>query len=143
MGKRRTGRKIAFQTLYQIDMRPEEHEKVIEHFILDGDIFVETRDFALDLVKGAYKEIKHADNIIKSQSIDWDFDRINLVDKSILRLALYEINFTKTPVRVVIDEALELAKQFSTQDSPKFINGILGKYVEKKCSPGSSKKSER
>ena len=58
-------------------------------------------------------------------------------------VALYEINFTKTPVRVVIDEALELAKQFSTQDSPKFINGILGKYVEKKCSPGSSKKSER
>ena len=140
MGKRRTGRKLAFQTLYQLEMRSEERDEIISNFLEGDDIYPETKDFAISLVNGAWDKHQDSDKLIIQYALDWDFDRINIVDKSILRLSFYELNFTETHPNVVLDEAIELAKQFSTDDSPKFINGILGKYLENKCSPESSKK---
>ena len=79
-----------------------------------------------------YKEKKdEIDNIIKQYAIGWDIDRLFKIDKDILRIAIIELTYLKdAPVKVVIDEALELAKKYSTDDSPSFINGILAKVVE-------------
>lgn len=140
MGKRHTGRKLAFQALYQLEIRTDSFEEIIKLFLDDGDIYPETREWAKSLVEGAWNKHESADKLIIQFAKDWSFDRINLVDKSILRLSFYELNYTQTAANVVIDEAIELAKQFSTDDSPKFINGILGHYLEKKCSQESSKK---
>ena len=80
----------------------------------------------------AYKEKKEdIDNVIKELASGWDIERLFKIDKDILRIAITELLFVKdAPVKVVIDEALELAKKYSTDDSPSFINGILAKVVE-------------
>lgn len=86
----------------------------------------------VELIFKTYKEkSSEIDNIIKQYAIGWDIDRLFKIDKDILRIAIAELVYIKdAPVKVVIDEALELAKKYSTDDSPSFINGILAKVVE-------------
>ena len=74
--------------------------------------------------------VDETDKLIEKYSIDWTIDRISLVDLSILRLAFYELIKTDTPYTIILNEAVELSKEFSEDDSPKFINGILGNYVK-------------
>ncbi|MBT5855926.1 transcription antitermination factor NusB [bacterium] len=136
MGVRATGRKLAMQALYQAAMRKETAPELVE-FINEGLFQNDTKAWALELINGASKHLDEVDKVIKSYSKDWSFDRINPIDKSILRLGLYELIHTDTPHSVIINEALEMAKRYSTDDSPKYINGILGQYVDDQCSPGS------
>lgn len=86
----------------------------------------------IELIFKTYKDKKNEiDNIIKQYAIGWDIDRLFKLDKDILRIAIIELVYLKdAPVKVIIDEALELAKKYSTDDSPSFINGILAKVVE-------------
>lgn len=130
MGKRRTGRKLAMQILYQTELQNLEVESIAEHYLDSNPFHPETRQWAMQLALYAWEKRDASDALIKQYSIDWDFSRISPIDKSLLRLAFYELCFTNTPASVVLDEAIELAKKYSTDDSPKFINGILGKYVE-------------
>ena len=99
----------------------------------------ETKDWAKELGLKAWEAKEETDEIIKSYSKEWDFDRINAIDKNILRIALYELLHTELSPNIVINEALEVAKKYSTDDSPSFINGILGKVVKDKCLQDSSK----
>ena len=86
----------------------------------------------VELIFRTYKDKKQEiDNIIKQYAIGWDIERLFKIDKDILRIAIIELVYIKdAPVKVVIDEALELAKKYSTDESPSFINGILAKVVE-------------
>ena len=86
----------------------------------------------VELIFSTYKDKKQEiDNIIKQYAIGWDIERLFKIDKDILRIAIIELVYIKdAPVKVVIDEALELAKKYSTDESPSFINGILAKVVE-------------
>ena len=86
----------------------------------------------VELIFKTYKDKKpEIDNIIKQYAIGWDIERLFKIDKDILRIAIVELVYIKdAPVKVVIDEALELAKKYSTDESPSFINGILAKVVE-------------
>lgn len=134
MGKRSTGRKLAMQALYQVDIRKEDADVIIDTYILNDDILEDTKNWAIYLIKGAADHLENIDSYISKYAVDWDIKRLNLIDKSILRLAFYELLYTDTMHTVVIDEAIELSKKFSTDESPKFINGILGTYIKKECS---------
>ena len=126
MGKRNTARRLAMQCLYQHDMKKSDFEDILSDTILEGSYIDQTKDFALNLSRGTYEKLPEIDKIIKERSKDWSFDRIAKIDKSILRVSIYEMLFMDTPVSVVINEAIEMAKKYSTEESVKFINGILG-----------------
>ena len=90
----------------------------------------EVKDYALKIAKAYQKNSKEIDEIIKKYAIGWDFDRLVKMDKDILRIAISELLFIKeAPMKVVVDEAVELAKKYSTEDSASFINGILAKVI--------------
>lgn len=136
MGKRRSGRRLAMQALYQAEIRGIDIDLLLPDFLDVADCHQETIEWATFLATETWKKRPHIDPIISQHSTEWDFSRIHPVDKSILRLGLFELRYTQTPPGVVLNEQLELAKKYSTDDSAKFINGILGKIVEITCLPG-------
>ena len=135
MGKRSTGRKLAMQALYQCHMRGVSTSQVLEEFLTDADYPDITKAWAVELAGKAWEKHAELDTLIEKYSENWELHRINPVDLSVMRLALYEMRFTDTAPSVVINEAIELVKKFSDEDSPKFVNGILGNYVKKECLP--------
>ena len=135
MGRRSTGRKLAMQVLHQTDVQKAEVDDIICSYLDKGLFHKETKEWASELSKAAWDMHDQSDVFIVRYSEGWEFSRINIVDKSILRIALYELRYTDTPYSVVIDEALELAKKYSTEDSSKFINGILATFIKKECLP--------
>jgi N utilization substance protein B len=132
MGKRNTGRRLAMQALYQAEVSREDIDKALQNISENENFIPETLDFASHLAKGAWEQREKLDKTIADLAIDWPLDRIGKVDRSILRLAIQEINLKETPVSVVINEAVELAKKYSSPEAAKFINGILGAYVRGK-----------
>ena len=134
MGKRSTGRKLAVQALYQTDARKEKLPEFVDAFLGSLPLQEDTLGWAKELSFGTWEKLKEVDQEISTYAVDWDISRMNLLDKNILRVAFYELLFTETPHNVVIDEAIEISKKYSTEESPKFINGILGQYI-KSCSP--------
>lgn len=132
MGKRSTSRRLAMQVLYQLEINPHaEAAEIIEHTMSNGTFPEETKEFTTALVEGVWQKKTEIDDIIAKRSIGWSLDRINRVDRSILRLSIYELNNSDTPTSVIINEAVNLAKKYGTDDSSKFVNGILGGLVEK------------
>jgi len=131
MGKRNTARRLAVQALYHAEMANESIEQSILN-VLESEPFIpETVDFAQKLAHTAWEKKDASDKIITEMAIDWPLDRIGKVDRAILRLSLSEIDTGTTPVSVIINEAVELAKKYSSPEAAKFINGILGAFVRK------------
>lgn len=117
------------QAVYQAEVSGASIDDAINN-LLEAEKFIpETRKFSGDLAKAAWKDREKSDKIIEGLSVDWPLDRLGKVDLSILRLALYELNSGETPSSVVINEAVELAKKYSSEEAGKFINGILGSYL--------------
>ena len=130
---RRSARKNAFFLLFQMDFNEAaEFEQVQEIFFAEKDEPVEEGDktFILSEVEGTRAHIEEIDEIIGQSAKGWDLSRMNKVDLAILRLAVYEMKFGDTPVGVAINEAVELAKKFSSDEAPAFINGVLGKAAQ-------------
>lgn len=130
---RRSARKNAFFLLFQMDFNEaEEYEQVKEIFFAEKEEPVEESEktFILSEVEGTRAHMEEIDEMITACAKGWDTERMNKVDLAILRLAVYEIRFGETPVGVAINEAVELAKKFSSDEAPAFINGILGKAVQ-------------
>jgi N utilization substance protein B len=130
MPARHRSRQRALQVLYQWDMTKQPVEQAISSFYdtlysdetpeqPDRDAFMET------LAKGTSEMATDIDHRIMSKSENWRLERMPTVDRNILRMAIYEMSREETPAAVVIDEALELARQFSGEESVSFINGIL------------------
>ena len=132
MGKRNTARRLAIQALYQAEVSQLEISQALQNIVENEQFIPETIEFATHLAQNTWKEREKIEQIITSLSIDWPLDRIGKVDRSILLLALSEINMKETPVSVIINEAVELAKKYSSPEAAKFINGILGTYVRGK-----------
>lgn len=130
MGKRTTSRRIAMQVLYEADLGGAEIIPALQNIFEEEQPRPDTQAFTEKLVKGAWENREKIDFIIKKYLKGWKLDRIGGVDRSILRLALFELKYSDTPRAVVIDEALELAKKYSTDEASKFINGVLGAYVK-------------
>ena len=130
---RRSARKNAFFLLFQMDFNEaEEFEQVKEIFFAEKEEPVEEEDkaFILSEVEGTREHMAEIDAIIEQCAKGWDPERMNKVDLAILRLAIYEMKYAETPVGVAINEAVELAKKFSSDEAPAFINGVLGKAAQ-------------
>ncbi len=126
MGGRRYSRIIALTALYQIEVASLPLEKVLKLEWVDEKISGEIVEFATDLIKGTVENLSHIDSLIKKYSTNWSFDRISPIDKSILRFSIYSLLYRKDiPENVIIDEAVELSKIYSSEKSYQFINGIL------------------
>jgi len=130
MSSRRRSREHALQILYQWDMRKQPVEESIEAFY--GSLYSEESgaepdrdEFLGQLVRGTVEKAEEIDALISGHAEHWRLERMPAVDRNILRLAIYELRNTETPAPVVIDEALELARRFSTEESVQFVNGVL------------------
>ena len=127
MGRRRKAREVALQFLYQLDQHgetdPTEHEA---EFWARHPVDEATRRFASTLVHGAMGRHAEVDKLIEQYAEHWEIDRMAVVDRNILRLAVYELlDRPSVPPKVAINEAIEISKKFGTEDSSRFINGIL------------------
>ena len=130
---RRSARKNAFFLLFQMDFsEAAEFDQVKEVFFAEKEEPVEEGDkaFILSEVEGVHAHMEEIDALIEQSAKGWDPARMNKVDLAILRLAIYEMKFGETPVGVAINEAVELAKKFSSDEAPAFINGVLGKAAQ-------------
>ncbi len=135
MGARRKAREFSLKVLYQIDVCG----KGVEDAISDGLSLIDHRgadiDYAVRLIKGIVEHCKEIDCLIRDVTMHWSLERMERIDKNILRIALFEIFYCdEVPYKVAIDEAVELGKTYGTADSPSFINGILDSIVKKKVS---------
>ena len=138
MGSRRKAREVALQLLYLHEFDDGQVEKALAHFWRPRELDENAVEFARRLVMGVIENLEAVDSNIAESSEHWRLSRMALVDRNIMRLAVYEFLFTpETPKKVVINEALEIAKRFSSEESTQFINGILDnirKRVEAKAS---------
>jgi N utilization substance protein B len=126
MSRRRKARELVLQVLYAWEMTGEAleevHAKLAERYNLDSD----SRDFSVGLLGLVEKNRDEIDRIIQERSENWDLGRVAFLDKNILRIAIAELLYIEEiPRKVSIDEAIELAKKYSTENSGKFVNGIL------------------
>ena len=140
MSSRHLSRSIAMQSLYEWDFsgKRADLEKVIEKNIKEFGPGLEDQSFVWQLVTGVVQYLPKIDKIIEQAAPEWPIDQINIVDRNVLRIGLYELLYsdkTAVPPKVAINEAIELAKSFGGESSGKFINGVLGtvyKEIEKK-----------
>jgi len=130
--KRTRARELAMQGLYQLDVQGPDLLEFLGEFFMEntGDDLV--RKLASDWTKGTWENLAQCDKLITASTIKWRLSRLSPVDKSILRLAVYQLKFCPDiPPRVVINEAIELAKKFSTAQSSAFVNGVLDAVLKK------------
>src|SRR5262245_15809110 len=133
-GSRRKARGYALQVLYAVDdALGLSVEDALATYFKDFEVEVdaEGRAFAGSLVRGTRNAIEQIDDIIQGVSKNWRLDRMSRVDRNILRLGTYELQFEKmTPARVILNEAVELAKRFGAEESAAFVNGVLDRIAE-------------
>lgn len=128
---RRSARAAALQTLYQIDLTKSNTEKALQFAIEENGLKESQQTFTKSLVYGVISNLSAINSIIDKVTLEWELERIAVVERNILRIALYEMCYTQeVPLQVAVNEAIELGKTFSTVESGKFINGILGKVIE-------------
>ena len=133
MGKRRSGRELAFRLLFQCDVGDVPLEEVLAAAQTTSEATEEVWNFAVELARGAWQNHAELDKIITHYAAGWTLERMANADRNLLRLALYEIiHRDDIPQSVSINEAVELAKRYSTADSAKFINGILGNFMRER-----------
>jgi N utilization substance protein B len=136
MGTRTKARECAFQMLYQWDITREPMDRVAGLFWQVRTSTPETQAMAERLARGGQAEVERLDEAITAASTNWRFERIAAVDRNILRIAAYELmKEPQTPSRVIIDEAVEMAKRFGEADSPPFVNGVLDAVMRKVRGP--------
>jgi N utilization substance protein B len=124
---RHVGRIVALQVLYEVDSVAHRPREVLQHLSEDGRIPPAAIEFARSLVTGVLTHKTEIDAVLGRAAPAWPVEQIAVVDRNILRLAIYEILLdNKTPVRAAINEAVELAKTFGSDNSAKFVNGVLG-----------------
>jgi N utilization substance protein B len=125
MTLRRKSREFALQMLFQWDMNHQDPKRLEKTFWKSARAEERTRKFANQLFEDAVALVPEIDQLVGKLSDNWQLDRLATVDRGILRLAISELRLGTAPPKVVIDEALELAKKFSSPESPAFLNGIL------------------
>jgi len=126
-GTRHKARTIALQALYEVDCGDRKPGPVLERYLAQADLSEENIDFVRGLVEGSLKNRDEIDGNITRFAPAWPVDQIAMIDRNILRLAIFEILFdNKVPVKVAVSEAVELAKTFGSEKSAKFVNGVLG-----------------
>lgn len=138
--KRRVAREIVVQSLYQMEMNLVESEEAISILLEEASEENETervikdelklKEYVLELVNGTWNNKVAIDELLGHYLVGWQISRLSRVDRQVLRLATYEMVYQEdVPAKVVVNEAIDLAKHFGTEDSGKFVNGVLGKMI--------------
>src|SRR5690606_17876418 len=141
--KRRQAREIAVQSLYQMEMNRVSARAAVDAILeearadnelnLDVSALDEIEGFARELVEGVARHREEIDRLLQAYLTGWQLDRLSRVDKQILRLAAYELLYRDdVPPKAAINEAIELAKHFGTEESGRFVNGVLGRLIREK-----------
>jgi transcription antitermination protein NusB len=132
MGHRHKAREFALQALYMYETVNSSPEDLLSLKWLNKEIPEEIRKFAVSIIAGSIKNIEYIDNLIKKYSRNWKFERLDNIDKSILRLSIYSLLFLQDiPSSVAINEGVELGKVYGGENSSQFINGVLDTIKEK------------
>jgi N utilization substance protein B len=134
MAARSKARKRAVDVLYEADVRGTEAVSTLAERLAQADPPVP--EYAVELVEGVTGRLSGIDRVLSDHSEGWTVERMPPVDRAVLRLALYELLWRDdVPDAVVIDEAVELAKSLSTDESPRFVNGVLGRVLREQPAP--------
>ena len=127
MKVRRRSRILALQALYEIDTTQHPPGSVLDQRLSEDPLPEEGESFARELITGVLKHKSRLDEMIQAYAPEWPVDQMAVIDRNILRIAIYEFHLDKlTPTKVAINEAVELAKLFGSDSAPRFINGVLG-----------------
>jgi len=128
MGKRRSSRELALKFLYQFELNEGDLDEQIKLFLERNSSQEDVANFMKELVVSLIDKMEEIDEIIQKYSDHWILDRMTVIDRNILRIGTCELLFNfSTPPKVVINEAIDIAKKYGNEDSPEFINGILDK----------------
>ncbi len=132
---RRTARKHAFKLVFQIPFHQDGYDELMDTYVENFCKEEDEMEFLYTLYKGTLQNIETIDKNITEFLSGWTLERLNTSDLALLRLAVYELMFSDISERVIINEAVEMAKVYGDKDSPKFINGILGSVSNKVTHP--------
>lgn len=131
MTSRRLARSVALQSLYELDCTSHKPEEVLARLAANEEISEDVYDFVTRLTQGVSQHRRQIDSVIAQHAPAFPVNQMSPVDRIILRMALYEILFNSdTPLKVVINEAVELAKRYGGDASPKLVNGVLGSVAD-------------
>lgn len=132
MKARRQARILALQTLFEVDSAHHPVERVLAQRLEEKPLTEEGEAFLRLLVQGVLDHCRRLDSVIQELATDWPLEQMATVDRNVLRIAVYEILVDRqTPVKVAINEAVELAKMFGSDSSRRFVNGVLGALVSR------------
>ena len=127
---RRKARALAFQVLFEVDCTHHNMESVLQHVLEDARLTPELEEFVRKLTRGVQEHLREIDRLIHRFAPAWPVTHLAPVDRSILRIAIFEILFdNETPPKAAINEAVEMAKLFGSETSFKFVNGVLGSLM--------------
>ena len=127
MKPRTRARSVALQALYEIDLSDHRIGEVLETRFNTVDLNLDLQDFASEIVRGVHPIREILDTHIAEHAPEWPIDQISVIDRNLIRIALWEFAVQQTsPLKVAINEAVELAKLFGSDSSPRFVNGVLG-----------------
>ncbi len=125
-GIRRKARITALQALYELNCTKHKGEEALAHLAAEKTLSQEVLSFSEELVQGVIQNKSKLDELVEHFAPAFPIEQMPIIDRNILRLAIFEILFNTTPVKVVINEAVEIAKNFGSDSSPRLINGVLG-----------------
>lgn len=123
--ERRKGREIALQVLYQLEITRDETEEALSTFAERSEANAAAKSFALALVRGVLAEREKIDAMVGETSRNWRVERLSRIDLNIIRVAAYELMALDLPLEIAINEAIEVARRFGSQESAAFVNGVL------------------
>ena len=128
---RRVARRGLMKLLYQMDINSDYSDESVDFYFENNSFEEDEIEFIRENISKMIEKSDEIDNIIKANLEGWSLDRISNIDRQILRIAVYELYFTSTASNIVINEAVEIAREYSSNEAPKFINGILGTVYRK------------
>lgn len=127
---RRQSRILAMQTLCQWEVQRDESSAALEQFLASSDVPDRARPYARELVTIFWQHAEFVDKQIGDAAERWSFDRISSVERNIMRVAVTELTCLEVPPKVVLDEAIEIAREYGGQESPRFVNGVLDRILQ-------------
>jgi N utilization substance protein B len=131
MKPRTRARSLALQVLYEVDIANHPPADVFQSRLEESSLTHDLLEFARQIVFGVLPLTNHLDQLISKYAPEWPLDQVAAIDRNILRIALWEFAFShETPIKVAINEAVELAKLFGSDSAPRFVNGVLGALAD-------------
>ena len=141
MKNRRKARSVALKVLYELDTTQHQPGTVLSNRLADEHLADEGDAFVRQIVTGVWQHRDELDQLIHRNAPEWPVDQIAVIDRNVLRIAIYEFDLARiTPLKVAINEAIELAKTYGADSAPRFINGVLGALAEPVGAANSSTK---